>query len=169
MSVIFSSLEKKTVVPEVREEKREDGRKNDLPIAAPPQETLLSVKLSIAFAIFLSFSAVVFSIYLLQSFNTEKKEREIFEVGYAQSQEKLQMLEYETKQYQSDMTKIKGEVVALEKVTGEADKKLEELQSEMSSVHQELAGVANAVREIRESSEAAEQAAAPAVPVEPVN
>lgn len=166
MSVIFNSLEKKTVVPEIREEKREDVRKSDLPIAAPPQETLLSVKLSIAFALFLSFSAVVAAIYLLQSFGAEKKERETFEVGYTQSQEKLQMLEYETKQYQSDLTKIKGEVADLGKTNGELVKKMEEVQSEMSSVHQELAGVANAVREIKESS----QAAVPAVvPVEPGN
>ena len=169
MSVIFNALEKKTVVPEVREERREEVRAKDLPIAVPPQETLLSVKLSIAFAIFLSFSAVVAAIYLFQSFGAEKKEREVFEAGYAQSQAKLQMLEYETKQYQSDMTKMKGEAVGLGKANGELIKKMEELESEMSSVHQELAGVANGVREIKESSEAGSQATVSTVPAESGN
>ncbi len=169
MSVVFNALEKKVVVEEIREEKREDVRKSGLPIAAPPQETLLSVKLSIAFALFLSFAAVVFSIYLLQFLNADKKEREVFEAGYVQSQEKLQMMEYETKQYQSEMTKIRGEVAGLAKGNTDLSAKVEELRSEMSSVHQELAGVANSVREIKESSQVVEPITAPAVPPEPGN
>jgi len=161
MSVIFNSLQKKEDQERASYARAEEAKSRALPIAAPPQETLLSVKLSIAFALFISFVAVVACIYLFQAFKAEKKERDVFESGYAQSQEKLQMLEYEAQQTRGDLEKSNAKLGEVSAANTELSKKVEELLLDVSSVHQELAGVANANRDLQKRIEG------PANPVDP--
>ena len=117
MSVILNALEN-----------RAENRKEEIRVVAPPSESLISVKIGLAFSFFVTFISLVSVIYFFQALNGEKKDREVFESGYAQFQEKAQMLEYELKKIQTETDELRGEIKTYTEEKAELLKKVEENQ-----------------------------------------
>ena len=137
MSVVLDILEKNQTTQEIKE------RKEEIKVLAPapPQESLISLKISIGFATLLAFLAVIGVIYLAQSFNAEKKNREVVEAAYTQSQEKLQMLEYEVKQQRGEADGFRTQLTAYANEKTELGKRLEESQAEIATLQKKVEAV----------------------------
>jgi septal ring factor EnvC (AmiA/AmiB activator) len=134
MSVVLEALEKN---PETRE-KREEIK---VIVPLPQPESSISLKISIVFAVTLSFMAVVGVIYLIQSFNVEKKNREVFEAAYVQSQEKLQMLEFEIKQQRAEADQLQNQLTAYADEKTALGKRLDEGRAEIAALQKKVEAV----------------------------